>query len=353
MASISFDHAHDHAVVLFVGELDWQASHELVSTIGTVADHYFYTEIEIIVVSPGGNIRALHYYLDAFRGWQARGIQFRTRVISTAASAAAVMVSLGADRIAEPGARLVYHHARAHNADDITASATAELHAALRAVDERMIALIVDRVLADPTDAPKVPFEAERSDREVLERLHAGLQAPDRKKAPAKRRRLVRALGRAVHRAFRDADRQALEQIYRRLFEIEAPISARLARTLRLIDRIGSRTAGKLRVDGTSGLVIPQWRALYPPSGEVPREVLTRHTLVLGETGSGKTASCMLPVVVALARTPAATLGVVARFVRRITLRVRTGSVSTSTHGLGDSVSRCPTYSELFGSLTG
>ena len=184
MASISFDHAHDHAVVLFVGELDWQASHELVSTIGTVADHYFYTEIEIIVVSPGGNIRALHYYLDAFRGWQARGIQFRTRVISTAASAAAVMVSLGADRIAEPGARLVYHHARAHNADDITASATAELHAALRAVDERMIALIVDRVLADPTDAPKVPFEAERSDREVLERLHAGLQAPDRKKAP-------------------------------------------------------------------------------------------------------------------------------------------------------------------------
>ena len=168
-----------------------------------------------------------------------------------------------------------------------------------------------------------------------------------------KRRRLVRALGRAVHRAFRDADRQALEQIYRRLFEIEAPISARLARTLRLIDRIGSRTAGKLRVDGTSGLVIPQWRALYPPSGEVPREVLTRHTLVLGETGSGKTASCMLPVVVALARTPAATLGVVARFVRRITPRARTGSVSTSTHGLGDSVSRCPTYSELFGGLTG
>ena len=45
--------------------------------------------------------------------------------------------------------------------------------------------------------------------------------------------------------------------------------------------------------------------------------------------------------------------GVVARFVRRITPRARTGSVSTSTHGLGDSVSRCPTYSELFGGLTG
>ena len=53
MASISFDHAHDHAVVLFVGELDWEASHQLVSTIETVADHYFYTELELLIASPG------------------------------------------------------------------------------------------------------------------------------------------------------------------------------------------------------------------------------------------------------------------------------------------------------------
>ena len=198
MVSISFDHAQDHAVVLFAGELDWGASHELVSTIATVIDHYFYPELELIVASAGGNIRALRYYLGAFRHWPARGIRFLTRVISTAASAAAVMVSLGEERLTEPGARLVYHHARAHNADDITASATAELHAALRAVDERMIALIVDRVLADPLDAPEAPFEAERSDREVLERLHAGLKARDRKRAPAKRRHLLRAVGRAV-----------------------------------------------------------------------------------------------------------------------------------------------------------
>ena len=184
MASISFDHAIDHAVVLFVGKLDWEASHQLVSTIETVADHYFYSEIEIIVVSPGGDTRALRYYLDALRHWQARGIRFRTRVISTAASAAAVMVSLGDERVAEPGARLVYHHARAQNADDITAAATAELHAALRAVDEHMIALIVDRVLADPTDAPEAPFEAERSDRQVPKRLHRGSRPPTRRTRP-------------------------------------------------------------------------------------------------------------------------------------------------------------------------
>ena len=40
----------------------------------------------------------------------------------------------------------------------------------------------------------------------------------------------------------------------------------------------------------------------FPPHGEVPRAALTRHMLVLGETGSGKTASSILPVVAAMAR---------------------------------------------------
>ena len=45
------------------GELDWEASHELVSTIETVADHYFYTELELLIASPGGNSGAFQYYL--------------------------------------------------------------------------------------------------------------------------------------------------------------------------------------------------------------------------------------------------------------------------------------------------
>ena len=309
MANVSFVHAHDHAVVLFVGELDWEASHELVSTIETVLDHYFYTEVELIVASPGGNTRAFKYYLNAFQDWRKQGVHFRTRVISTAASAAAFMVSLGDERVAEPGARLVYHHARAYNTNDITANATAELHSALREVDEGMISLLVDRVLADPVDSRKVPFEAERSDREVLERLHATLISRDRKRKLTKLRRLARAVGRVVARAFEDGDREILKHVYRRLFEIESPISARLARTLRLVDRIGSRTAESYRTEGRPGLTIPEWRVLFPPSGEVPGEILTRHTLVLGETGAGKTASAILPVVAALARTPAERLG--------------------------------------------
>ncbi len=93
MATISFAHARDHAVVLFAGELDWEASHELVSTIETVVEEYFYRQIELVIASSGGLTKALEYYLGALRDWHKRGVHFRTRVISCAASAAAVTSS--------------------------------------------------------------------------------------------------------------------------------------------------------------------------------------------------------------------------------------------------------------------
>ena len=92
MANISFVHARDHALVLFVGELDWEAAHELVTTLETVFDVYFYTEVELLVASPGGDTRAFAYYLNAVRNWSKKGVRFRTRVISSAGSAGAFMV---------------------------------------------------------------------------------------------------------------------------------------------------------------------------------------------------------------------------------------------------------------------
>ena len=47
-----------------------------------------------------------------------------------------------------------------------------------------------------------------------------------------------------------------------------------------------------------------------------------------------------------------ALVGVITRFVRRITLRARNSSSPPSTHRLCDSVSRWPAYPELFGGLT-
>ena len=60
---------------------------------------------------------------------------------------------------------------------------------------------------------------------------------------------------------------------------------------------------------GTPGLTVPEWRVLYPPDGRVPREALCRHVLATGQTGSGKSASCTLPVVAAMAKAPRERVG--------------------------------------------
>ena len=310
MAEITFTHAPDRAVVLFVGELDWKASHELVETIGTVVETYFYARLELVIASPGGDARAFAYFYGAVRAWRERGVRFSTRVFSVAASSAAIMLSMGDERVADPGAQIGFHHARLGDASEITAKTSLELRAALREVDECMLGALVDRVLVDRHDPPDVPYEAERSDREVLERLCAtllpGVTAGER----IGKRRLARALGRHVERAVRDGDRKALGDIYRQLFGLEILISARLALTLRLVDLVGPRGAKEERpAVGTPGLTVPEWTSLFPPAGEVFREVLTRHVLVLGETGSGKTASCILPIVAAMARAPRDQLG--------------------------------------------
>ena len=76
------------------------------------------------------------------------------------------------------------------------------------------------------------------------------------------------------------------------------------------MDRVGADEAPSPGRDaGPPGLAVPQWRALYPPHGVVPRALLTRHALVLGETGSGKSASAVLPVCAALARAPRGRVG--------------------------------------------
>ena len=235
-------------------------------------------------------------------------MQVRTRVLSSAGSAAAIIVALGHERVAEPDAILSFHCAQLSGNNEINAQSTAAIHSVLNELDGRMVGRLVGRVLGT-ADAERLPHQAERTDRRVLELVAGSLGRSGRRKRPRKVRGLARAVGEFVDRAVRDEDREALSRLYRRLFEIEATVSARLAVTLRLLDRIGCEPAGATVRGDDEGLTVPEWRVLYPPHGAVPRQALCRHVLTMGETGSGKTASCILPVVAALARAPRERLG--------------------------------------------
>ena len=303
---LTYKSLHDRAVVSFTGGVDWPSICDLADLVDTLVDHHFHTCIELVIASPGGLVAALDHYVERAGRWRARGVLLRTRVVSEAFSAAAVMLSLGDERVAGRGARLLYHTARFQDAGPVTARASTEMHDVLSRIDEAMVGRLVERVLDGGRPPVRVPYAAERSDHRVLDALAACLGARPPRRVGA----LAKQVGRAVTRAVQAGDRETLALLYRRLAEPERTISATLARTLRLVDRVGMDEAQAPGPSaGPPGLAVPQWRALYPPHGEVPRALLTRHTLVLGETGSGKSASAVLPVCAALAKAPPGRVG--------------------------------------------
>ena len=189
-------------------------------------------------------------------------------MLSFAASAAAILVSAGDERNVEPGALLAWHGAQIRAEQQADARATAALASALSAADERLIDRLVSRALAT-SKAERPPHRAESSDQRVLELLAETLRDKGETKVPRKIGKLARTVGAVVDRAVRDADRKALSNVYRRLFELDATVSAHLAATLRLVDRVGAAPAGETLRPGVEGLVVPEWRVLYRARCEV------------------------------------------------------------------------------------
>ena len=316
----------DHAVVLFHDELTWEAASDLVDVVDLMIDAYFYRRVEIVIASSGGLTLALDHYLAAQQRWRAAGVRVITRVISKAQSAAALILSLSDKRIAEPSARLLYHQARSFTSEPLTVSGTAEIHDDLCRLETQHIGLLVDRAFDGD---PSLVADSDHCDRRVLELL--GRCLPSLGARPQRSARgVLRLLARKVQRAVRGRDHVALGNVYRELFALELPISGRLARTLRLVDTVAApATVADLAprppaacadpVSGRPGsfsdpdlvpdpaeawLRIPQWSSLFPFHGDVPRALLGRHFLALGETGSGKSVSVVLPMVRAIVQAP-------------------------------------------------
>ena len=304
----TFHHRDDHGVVTFSGDLTWEEVRDIVYAVDTLVDIYFYQKVEVFISSPGGQIPALDDYLAAVQRWRARGVCLRTYVVDTAWSAAAVMLSLGDERVAEPGARLLYHAVRFEVQGQFTASQSAEMHANLAGHDARFVAQLAERAVRDAQCVRLAVPEAESSDLPILERLlgpKVACAANGSRRVPA----LVRTLGRNVAKALRQGDALFFARLYQALFDLDTGISPKLARTLRLIDHVGRPAPARARSIGSPGLTVPEWRALCPPDGDVGRELLLRNLLALGETGSGKTRSFILPLLFALLRTPPGRFG--------------------------------------------
>ena len=228
----------------------------------------------------------------------------RTRAVTVAESAAAILLSLADERIAEPRAQLLYHKFRLPQPGSLTADASASVCARLCRLDEHYLARLVERAFDGATHSESRRGGVDDSDLPVLERLTRLFPCAAEARAGGVAR-LACVLERFVQSAIRDRDPNPIALLYAELFDSELSVSPAVAHLLRLIDHVGDPAPAPAQMPaGAPGLTVPEWSQLFSPVGDVPRPVLTRHVLALGDTGSGKTASVVLPVLQAALRAP-------------------------------------------------
>ena len=110
--SLDLEHRGDHAVVTFTGELTIANVLELVGLVDGLLTTYFYPRIDLVLASHGGLVQAANPLFSSLPRWRARGMVLRTRVYSSVGSLAAVVFSVGDERVVDPHARLYFHAAR-------------------------------------------------------------------------------------------------------------------------------------------------------------------------------------------------------------------------------------------------
>ena len=289
---------HARPIVNFSGELESENCIALIDRIRSLRNDLFYSEVLLRISSPGGDFAALQYFVESIRDLQTGGLTITTHAVTFAGSAAAVMLSLGDVRTAHRNSVLLYHTGRIPGVDGhLTAQGAVTIANALSSVNEATVALLVARALRGL--APAADTSADQfspGDWHVIRRLGGG--------SARRAETALKLFRRRVAKAFEDPQKR-LGSLYSEFCALETSVSPHVALELGLIDAIGDGSLVTRQRDTATpedgGLSVPEWASLYP-GGRVPRAALTRHTLVLGESGSGKTVSGVLPILSAILR---------------------------------------------------
>ena len=316
---INVEHKQTHVIVTFTGNVTESSIIDLVGAIDRLRSDYFYRRIELRIASPGGDVVALDYFIDALSNWKRQALTVITRALTTCSSAAAIMLSLGDRREASPSSILLYHYSRisVEHRGPMTSDSAEEVSRRLKNVDDRMRTRLVDRVVA--RGAPGDPGGADELkdiDKAALREIRIAWSA-----RPGER--MSDEDDEAWLETWLEKTRWALDEkelrgrwswLYDVLLDEDKPVSAALAVRLGLVDRLVEPATQEWNapiMDSVSRwFEIPEWEAAYP-GGKVDERYLKRHTLVLGETGSGKTRSAILPILAAAYRSPRVGVGLV------------------------------------------
>ena len=316
---VRVEHRQTRVVVTFTGEVTQEGIIELVSTINRLQTDYFYRRVDLHIASPGGEVIALDYFIEAISYWKQQDLILTTRALTACSSAAAVMLSLGDQREASASSLLHYHNSRVSGQEPMTSDIAEEVGERLKAIDERILAKLVDQVMqprllgagaSEPVDAivetDGVVLKQMRLDWSMRTNEHPGAESDDHWLESWLNETRETVDGKEV--------RARWERLYDTLLDQDLPISATLAVKLGLVDRLIEPTSRRwgqsTQVSDGHWFTIPEWEAAYP-YGRLEERHLRRHALILGETGSGKTRSAILPTLAAAYRSPRVGVGLV------------------------------------------
>ena len=308
----------DRAIVTIMTEINEVSMVDLVAEIDRLSTDYFYKTIELRITSPGGEVLALDYYLDAIRRFRRRGVQIRTRALTQAGSAASSILSLGdGPRTAGRTAVLRYHFHRVPAEGHLTAYTATAVQQLLSHTDRKLIRQIAERAFlgyrrnARPPEDYSHPqrgleYFAE-TDWRIMNRLTGDQFAVDLQPSDETKRDCLSAIRKRVaEECEQRSDASGFLLLYGELFGFDLNISAAFAGELRLIDGLADDDGMESPADEPGlcphSVEIPEWRNLFPSCGEIARADLCRHVMAFGETGSGKTQSAIVPVLKGILR---------------------------------------------------
>ena len=316
---VSVEHKQTRVIVTFLGSVTEASVIELVDTINLLRSDYFYRQIDLRIASPGGEVIALDYFIEALSHWKRQDLTVTTRALTSCSSAAAIMLALGYHREASSSSILLYHYSRIsmEHHGPMTSDSAEEVSERLKNVDDRMRARLVDRVVSRGVfDGPKNTTELGDLDRAALRDIRVAWSAQARELMSDGDDEAW--LDAWIERTRETSDEKELRNRWSRLYNAllveDRPISAVLAVRLGLVDQLVDSDphgrGGSVPGSAARWFEIPEWSAAFP-GGKVGEQELRRHTLILGETGSGKTRSAILPVLAATYRSPRVGVGLV------------------------------------------
>lgn len=132
----------EKAQIRFSGKVDADRIFYLCDEIDFSINDYHYRRVQLQIDSPGGEVRALNYFIDRLAHWRAKGVVIETQALTHCCSAGGFMLSLGdlGHRTALPDSLLLFHNVRTATGDSaMTVEKLDSLRWNLSMTDYRML----------------------------------------------------------------------------------------------------------------------------------------------------------------------------------------------------------------------